>query len=468
MPSSPFPRTAPAGAPSVSTAEIHGGWQAAGEETVRHLQKLIQTDTTNPPGNELALARYLEVVLSAEGIETHLFEPFRNRAAVVARIPGTGAARPVMLLAHMDVVGVERKHWSVDPFGGIVKDGYVYGRGAIDDKGMLAVNLMTMLLLQRRLAGGGDGPTRDIVFVATSDEEAGGEYGIEWLIDKHPELIQCEFALNEGGRIRIVNGAPLYVAVQTSEKVSHLLTVTARGPAGHASVPLAGNAVLRLGRALAAIGGHREPLVLLPTTRRFFEHLSRVWPDPAESRAMMDVVSDDPGREAGGATALGSIPAFDAVLRTGISPTIVRGGATPNVIPGEAEAVLCVRTLPGEQLDATIRRLSDVVADENVEITTTARGEDSPVSDFGSPLFAAIEETAQEIFPGIVTVPYLSTGTTDSAHLRRHGVQAFGLLPFPLEPVDERRMHGHDERVPVSSLALGTRLVFETVRRVSS
>ncbi|CAN5294712.1 M20/M25/M40 family metallo-hydrolase [soil metagenome] len=437
------------------------------QETVRHLQKLIQFDTTNPPGNELALARYLERVLSAEGVETHLFEPFTNRAAIVARIPGTGTARPVMLLAHMDVVGVEREQWSVDPFGGVVRDGYVYGRGAIDDKGMLAVNLMTMLLLQRRLAGGGERLSRDVVFVATSDEEAGGEHGIEWLIDTHPDLIQAEFALNEGGRIRIVDGAPLYVAVQTSEKVSYLLTVTARGPAGHASVPLAGNALVRLGKVLAAIGDHREPLVLLPTTRRFFEELARVWPNPAESRAMRDVASADPGRSARGSAALASIPAFDAVLRTGISPTIVRGGATPNVIPGEAEAVLCVRTLPGEQLDATIARLSELVAEEDVEITVTARGEDSPVSDYNSPLFAAIEAAVQEIVPGIVTVPYLSTGTTDSAHLRRRGVQAFGLLPFPLEPVDERRMHGHDERVPLSSLAFGTRLVFETVCRVS-
>ncbi len=434
---------------------------------MRHLQRLIQVDTTNPPGNELVLARYLEEVLSSDGIETRLFEPVENRAAVVARIPGTGAARPVMLLAHMDVVGVEREQWSVDPFGGIIRDGYLYGRGAIDDKGMLAVNLMTMLLLQRRLAAGGERLSRDVVFVATSDEEAGGEYGIEWLISSHPRLIEAEFALNEGGRVRIVNGAPLYVAVQTSEKVSHLLTVTARGPAGHASVPLAGNALVRLGRALAAIGDHREPLVLLPATRRFFERLSQVWPEPAESRAMTDLVASDPERSARGSAALAAIPAFDALLRTGISPTIMRGGATPNVIPGEAEAVLCVRTLPGERLDATIGRLSEVVPDD-ISITVTARGEDSPVSDFSSPLFAAIEAAVQELIPGIATVPYLSTGTTDSAHLRRQGIQAFGLLPFPLEPGDEQRMHGHDERVPLSSLAFGTRLVFEAVRRVTA
>lgn len=467
-PSPPLTSGPPTGGPERIPGAPRIGWAAVHEETILHLRKLIQVDTTNPPGNELVLARYLEEVLSAEGIETHLFEPARNRGAVVARIPGTGAARPVMLLAHMDVVGVEREHWSVDPFGGIVRDGHLYGRGAIDDKGMLAVNLMTMLLLQRLLAEGGERLRRDVVFVATSDEEAGGEYGIEWLLDNHPDLIQAEFALNEGGRVRVVNGAPLYVAVQTSEKVSHILTVTARGPAGHASVPLAGNAVVRLGKALAAIGNHREPVVLLPATRRFFEQLSRVWPDVTERRAMADLVSANPEYSARGSATLSAIPALDAVMRSGISPTIVRGGRTSNVIPGEAEAVLCVRTLPGEPLDATISRLSEVIADEGVEITATIRGEDAPASDFNSPLFRAIEAAVQELAPAAVTVPYLSTGATDSAHLRRRGMQAFGLLPFPLEPGDERRMHGHDERVPLSSVAFGTRLIFGAVYRVSA
>lgn len=443
-------------------------WDEVEGETIGHLQRLIQLDTTNPPGNELPVARYLEEVLLADGIETRVFEPFRNRAAVVARIHGSGTKKPVMLLAHMDVVGVERERWSVDPFGGVVRDGYLYGRGAIDDKGMLAANLMTMLLLQRELAGGGARLARDVLFVATSDEEASGEAGIGWLIENHPELLDAEFVLNEGGRIRIVNGAPLYTAVQTSEKVSHILTVKARGPAGHGSVPLPGNAVVRLARALTAIGDHREPVVLLPTTRRFFERLSRVWPDEVEGRAMAELVSEDTTMSQRGSDALASIPAFDAVLRSGISPTIVRGGTTFNVIPGEAEAVLCVRTLPGQPLDDTLRRLADAVADDEVGITVTVRGEDAPASDFNSPLFAAIEATVNELLPGVATVPYLSTGATDSAHLRRRGVQAFGLLPFPLEAGDERRMHGHDERIPLAALAFGTRLVFGAIHRVAT
>jgi acetylornithine deacetylase/succinyl-diaminopimelate desuccinylase-like protein len=442
-------------------------WDAVQDETAQHLQRLIQMDTRNPPGNEMQVARYLESVLRAAGIDTRLFEPVRDRGAIVARIPGTGERGAVMLLAHMDVVAVEREHWTVDPFAGVIHDGYVYGRGAIDDKGMLAVNLVTMLLLQRHVVAAGGQLTRDVVFVATSDEEMGGLYGIDWLIDNEPEQLRAEFALNEGGRLRIVGGEPLYAAIQTSEKVSHVVTVTAHGPVGHASVPLPGNAVTRLARALAAIGGYRESVKLLPTTRRFFEELSRVWPDAAEAAAMKDLVAADAERSTAGAERLAERPAFDAVLRSGISPTIVRGGSQSNVIPGQAEGVLCIRTLPDESVDSVVGRLVEAVNDPDVEIVVTQRGEDSPGSSFESPMFEALEATIRELAPATAVVPYLSTGATDSARLRRWGVQSFGLLPFPLDEGDEKRMHGHDERVALAALGFGTRLVCQAIHRVA-
>ena len=229
-------------------------WAAARTETLANLQTMIRMNTVNPPGNELPVARFLEATLKAAGIETHLFEPAPGRAALVARIRGNGQKQPVLIMAHMDVVGVERAHWSVDPFAAEIKDGYLYGRGAIDDKGMLAVNLETMLLLKRTVIDAGGTLSRDVIFVANSDEEQGGDYGMGWLIANHPELIKAEFALNEGGRVRIVGGKLLYVAVQNTEKVSHVVAVTAHGPGGHASIPLAGNVILRLGRALSRIG----------------------------------------------------------------------------------------------------------------------------------------------------------------------------------------------------------------------
>ena len=442
-------------------------WSAASRETLGHLQAMIRLNTVNPPGNELQVARHLEEALKRDGIETHLFEPAPGRGALVARLKGNGSRKPVLIMGHMDVVGVERDKWSVDPFAAEVKDGYLYGRGAIDDKGMLAANLETMLLLKRNVIDKGGVLSRDVIFVANSDEEQSGVWGMGWLIKNHPELIRAEFALNEGGRTRIVGGKRLYVAVQNTEKVPHTVTVTARGPGGHASVPLAGNAILRLGRALAKIGEHREPVQVNPTTRTFFAELGRVWPNAQERRAMADVASTDTRRVQRGARVLARIPVFDAVLRTGISATILQGGIRGNVIPTEATARLNVRTLPGQSVDAVVKRLRAVVGDSLVDITVTARGEDAPASDFQSPMFTAIRESAQALDASLTVVPYLSTGATDSARLRTWGMQAYGLLPFPMNQDDEDRMHGNDERVPLASLDFGTRMIYGAILRVA-
>jgi len=434
-------------------------WSTASRETLGHLQAMIRLNTVNPPGNELQVARHLEAALKAEGIETHLFEPTPGRGALVARLKGNGSKQPVLIMGHMDVVGVERDKWSVDPFAAEIRDGYLYGRGAIDDKGMLAANLETMLLLKRTVIDKGGTLSRDVIFVANSDEEQSGEWGMGWLIKNHPELIKAEFALNEGGRTRIVGGKRLYVAVQNTEKVPHTLTVTARGPGGHASIPLAGNAIIRLGRALAKIGDHKEPVQVNPTTREFFAQLARVWPEAHERAAMADVSSVDMRRIQRGARTLGRVPVFDAVLRNGISATILGGGIRTNVIPTEASAKLNVRTLPGQSIDGVVARLRRAVGDSLVDITVTERGEDSPASDFHSPMFAAIRESAQALD--------LSTGATDSARLRTWGMQAFGLLPFPMNQDDEDRMHGNDERVPLASLDFGTRMIYGAILRVA-
>jgi len=454
-------------ATSRSSEALAIDWTAVASETVVHLQRMIRIDTVNPPGNELAVAQYLAGVFEAERIETHLFEPAPGRAAVVARLSGDGTRRPVIIMAHMDVVGVERANWTVDPFGGETAGGYLYGRGAIDDKGMLAANLETMLLLKRHVVDVGASLTRDVIFVANSDEEAGGEFGMGWLVNHHRELIDAEFVLNEGGRTRVVRGKPLYVAVQNTEKVPYGVTLTAHGPGGHAAVPLAGNAVFRMGRALAAIGNYQEPVRLTPSTREFFGQLARVWPDAAERRAMDDVASRDRRRVLRGARVLAVTPVFNAVLRTGISATMVTGGIRSNVIPTEATALLNIRTLPGESIDGVVSRLRRVINDSRVDAAITQRGEDAPASDFSSPMFTAIAETVKELAPEMVTVPYMSTGASDSARLRQLGMQAYGLLPFPMDQDDEDRMHGNDERIPLASLEFGTRLIFGAVQRVA-
>ena len=442
-------------------------WSSVDSETVLQLQAIIRYDTTNPPGNELPLARYLDTTLSNEGIETRLLEPSKNRAQLIARIRGSGTKRPVMLLAHMDVVGVERERWTFDPFAGEVADGYLYGRGAIDDKGMLAANLMTMLLIKRMLAESGGRLARDVVFVATSDEEAGGEWGMGWLVQNHPDLLVAEYALNEGGRTRIIEGGHAYLAVQSAEKVSHVVRVTAQGSAGHAAIPLKDNAIYRLGRALDQLSRYNEPLVLTDITRQFFARLAEIWPNAVQKKAMLDLVSGESAASENGATILSAIPVFSAVLRNGISPTVVHGGKHFNVIPDSAGAILNVRTLPGQSIDDVVGRMRAAVNVPGVTLEITHHGDEAPASDPSSEMFNAIAETAHELDPRIAVVPYLSTGVTDSARLRKLGVQAYGILPFPMVQSDEERMHGNDERVPLVSLHFGTRLIYGAISRIA-
>jgi acetylornithine deacetylase/succinyl-diaminopimelate desuccinylase-like protein len=442
-------------------------WESVRAETISRLQTIIRFDTTNPPGNELPLALHLETALQEEEIETTLFRPVENRAVLIGRIRGTAKKRPVILLAHMDVVGVERDGWSVDPFAGEIRDGYLYGRGAIDDKGMLAANLMTMLLLKRELSATGDTLSRDVIFLATSDEESGGEWGMGWLVDQHPEVLDAEFALNEGGRTRIIEGGRRYLAVQSAEKVSHVVAVTARGSAGHAAIPHPDNAIFRLGRALESLSRYAEPVMLTEITRRFFGDLAAIWPNSREKAAMTDLVSGDAKRAENGANVLSRIPVFNAVLRNGISATVLEGGNQFNVIPASVRAVLNVRTLPGHSIDKVVNRLRAIVLEPAVTIEVTHRGEEAPASDPGSEMFAAIAESARELDPEMAVVPYLSTGVTDSARLRRLGVKAYGILPFPMVQSDEERMHGNDERVPLESLHFGTRLIYGAISRIA-
>jgi acetylornithine deacetylase/succinyl-diaminopimelate desuccinylase-like protein len=442
-------------------------WQIVEAETIARLQAIIQFDTTNPPGNELPLARYLEGVLCAEGIETRLLEASANRAQLIARIRGSGAKRPVILLAHMDVVGVEAENWSCDPFGGQIRDGYLYGRGAIDDKGMLAANLVTMLALKRLLDRSAEVLSRDVVFIATADEEAGGEWGMGWLVERHPELLDAEFAINEGGRTRIIEGGGIYLAVQSAEKVSHVVTVTAHGTAGHAAIPVPDNAIFRLARALEALSRYNEPLMLTEITRRFFARLAEIWPDAVERQGMADLISRDPKRMEAGGRVVSHAGVFNAVLRNGISPTVLEAGDAHNVIPASADAVLNVRTLPGQSIDKVVERMRAIVTEPGISIEITSRGREAPASDPDSEMFRAIADSCRGLDPTIAVVPYLSTGMTDSARLRVLGVQAYGILPFPMEEADERRMHAADERIPLKSLHFGTKLIFGAIERVA-
>ena len=442
-------------------------WPAGGE-TVELLRRLIRFDTRNPPGNEQPAAEFMVELFTREGIEARTYEAAPGRLQVYARLKGSSKKRPVMLLAHTDVVGVERESWSCDPFEGVVRDGCVYGRGAIDDKGMLAANAMALLLLNRKIKAGQFALTRDVVFVATADEEAGGEWGMGWLVKIHPELLDAEFALNEGGRTRIIAGGRRYLAIQSVEKISHVVTVTARGSAGHSAVPLPNNSIFALSRAMARIGAHVEPLFLTSITRRFFAGLAEIWPEPKVAEAMRTLASGDEAEAQRAADIIAGIPVFNAGIRAGISATVMSAGQQFNVIPALASAVLNVRTIPGQKIEEVVARIREAVNDPSIDVAITSSGAEAPASDPESEMFTALSNAALALDPEITVVPYLSNGVTDSARLRLLGVNAYGILPFPMPQADEERMHGHDERIPIESLHFGTRLIFETLVTVAS
>ncbi len=411
-------------------------WKAAADECRKVLADLVAIDTSNPPGNELAAARYLERLLSGEGIECRVFETAPGRGNLVARLKGDGTRRPLLLLGHLDVVGVDRAKWTSDPFALVERDGYLYGRGAIDDKGMVAAEACVLLHLKRL----GVPLARDVILLAEGDEESGGDLGITWMLEKQRAAIEAEYALNEGGRTKLdpATGRVDWVALQTAEKRPVNYTLTATGQSGHASMPRPDNCILALARAIARAADPPFPVRLIPETRAFFAAVG-AGDEAARARDLM----------------------YDAMQRDTVSPTIVKGGFRSNVIPSSAEATLNVRLLPGSDPEEMRKALVARIADPSVAVTyTPPTREEAPTVPFEGPVVEAVRRAAADVFPGAKVVPILSTGATDSADLRRAGIKAYGLLPFPLATEDAARMHGDDERLPVASLEPGLRLLY--------
>ena len=425
------------------------------------LADLIRINTTNPPGNELAAANYIAGVLRKENIAAEVLELAPGRGAVVARLqagPLPDPSRALLLLSHLDVVGVDPGKWSVDPFGGLIKDGYIYGRGAIDDKGMVAANLAAFISLKRA----GVRLNRDVIFLADADEEQFGPASIRVIIEKHWDKIACAFALNEGGRVLIRDGKTQYVGVQASEKVPYNISVIATGTAGHGSVPRPDNAVVHLAAAIEKISAYQAPVQPTTLTRRYFERLATV-EDEETARSMRAL--ETPQRLELAARRLSEMsPVWSSMLRDSIAPTQLRAGIRSNVVPSEAWANLNVRLLPGNSIDALVAQLQKVVSDPQIRFAVVPDGGVSaPPSSPDSELFQVIERVTPQQFPGAIVVPFLSTGATDSAQLRLRNVQALGLLPFPLGEADEQRMHGDDERLPLASFRTGVEFLYRVV-----
>ncbi len=431
------------------------------QEAVGWLADLIRINTANPPGNELAAVRYLAGILEREGISAEVLESAPGRGVLMARLPASvvpDPSRALLLLGHVDVVGVQKERWSVDPFGGVIKDGYLYGRGAIDDKGMVIANLAVLVALKRA----GVHLDRDVILLAEGDEEQNGDDGIEFVIRNHWEKIAAGFAINEGGSVVVKDGKVQYAGVQTSEKVPVDVEVIATGPSGHGSVPRKDNAVVHLAAAVAKIGAYEAPARPNTITRRYFEQLAKI--EDLETAKWMRALETPERMEHAARRLSDANPTWSSMLRDSIAPTILRAGIQSNVVPSEARATLNIRLLPGDSVAAVVEELKKLVNDPQIrfEVALASR-QPAPPSSLESALYQAIEHVTPGEFPGAIVVPFMSTGATDSAQLRLRNVQAYGLLPFPLQEEDVRRMHADDERIPLDSFRKGVGFLYHVV-----
>jgi acetylornithine deacetylase/succinyl-diaminopimelate desuccinylase-like protein len=408
-------------APSADQGEPD--WAALESETMRHFQALLRFDTSDPPGNERPAGDYLVEALTGAGIAVDVFAREAHRPNVVARLKGSGAKRPLLLMAHTDVVNVDPAKWTHPPFGAVRDGGYVYGRGAVDDKDNVAAALVVMLAL-KRLAVPLD---RDVIFLAEAGEEGSTEFGIEYMVEKHFASIEAEFCLAEGGVVRREGGRAVFAGVQTMEKIPRRIDLTATGTSGHASIPLEANAVVRLASAIEKVARWEAPIRLNETTATYFQRLAVVSP-PEKAARYRDVLN--PARIAEIDRYFRTHePLHAALLHTTATPTIADAGYRVNVIPSEAHATIDVRTLPDDDPAEILKLVTETIGDPAVKVAWGARNvRPGGVSRLDSEAFRALERAAADVY-GTPTIPAMSTGATDMAYLRARGVQCYGIGP---------------------------------------
>lgn len=398
-------------------------WPKLQPEILDRFTTLLKIDTSNPPGNETRAAKVIQAMLEHEGIAVRLFAGDPNRANLVARVKGSGRKRPILIMGHTDVVGVQRDRWSVDPFAAVRKGDVFYARGSNDDKDHVTAGIMILLLLTRLHVK----LDRDVIFLAESGEEGSSSVGIDYMVREHWPEIDSEFAMAEGGGIMEEGGKVQDVIVATTEKVPRRLRLVAHGPAGHGSRPIPQNAVIHLATAVERVGTWQTPIRLNDTTRAYFERLSAISPPEAAARYRNVVVS---ARAAEADRYFRDHePGNYSILRTSVVPTMLSAGFRQNVIPSEAEATLDIRALPDEDMTRFIAEMKRVIDDPAVEILPPASAEQRPAappSRFDSEMFKALETVGRRMFQA-PTIPSMMTGATDNAQLRAKGVQAYGV-----------------------------------------
>jgi acetylornithine deacetylase/succinyl-diaminopimelate desuccinylase-like protein len=452
-------------------------------DTAKLLQELIRVNTSNPPGNEARMAALLKTKFAPLGFEIDIIQtPDPAKAHFIARLKGDGSKKPILLAAHADVVGVEREKWTVDPFAGVIQDGYVIGRGAIDFKGGLAVFAQAVMMLAKNKIP----LARDVIFLSEADEE-GGRYNTTWLAKDHFDKLDCEFSLNEGGWIiKNPDGTTRYVSISTADKSSVSLLVTAKGTSTHSSMPRPDNAIFTLAKAMSKIGDYDTQPKLIDSTKEFFSTLEKTSKPPMSTYFHDLVEGTDPAKVRKADEEISKDPLLHAIMRNTIAPVFLNAGFRGNVIPGSAEATLNFRTIPGTNTEELISEMKAVINDPRVDVTNAgSRGMPAGTnavasaeyirmagrmkpSTKDSELFRALVEQSNSVFPGVPVTTYLFQAGTDAAAWRSRGIPVYGIYPYPISAEDLTRMHGNDERVPVESLQQGTDLIYKTLLKVAA
>jgi acetylornithine deacetylase/succinyl-diaminopimelate desuccinylase-like protein len=427
-------------------------------------KELVEINTTESSGDTFAAAKAMGARLVAAGFpkaDVQVFQSAPRRGNLVARLRGTGKRKPLLLVAHIDVVEAKREDWTTDPFKLVEKDGYFYGRGTGDDKYMATAWIVNMIRWKKE----GYKPDRDLIVVLETDEEISDRngLGIRWLIKNHRDLIDAEYALNEGGGVGVKDGKPFSNTIQTAEKLFQSFWVETRNSGGHSSQPRKDNAIYTLADALGRLAKYDFPVQLNDTTRSYFEKMAALETGP-DAQDLKSLVSPKPDPAA--IARLSAKPPFNAQIRTTCVATRLEGGHADNALPQLARAMINCRILPGQAVDDIQKQLETVFADQKIAITAVHRDTGSDPSVVNKELMAAIEKLSAKFWPGVPVVPSMSAGATDGRFLRNIGIPTFGHGGLASDIYDVRA-HGRDERVSIQAMFDGEQYLYELVKALS-
>ncbi len=428
------------------------GLPAAQEHVLEVLKKLIEIDTTNPPGGETAAAQYLKNFFDEAGIDSKIIESAPGRGSLIARIKGDGSKRPILLVSHLDVVGVEKEHWSTDPFKAVEKNGRLYGRGSSDIKDLAAIQLEAMLLikhLNQKLH-------RDIIYASVADEESGGELGMKYLIENHWPEIEAEFAFNEGSRGKpyLKDGKIRWASLQVTERRSMNIRMIARGTSAHSMLPMPDNALYTLGRALDKISRYKPPIHLNTAIKAYFDGIAKLEHKPKDWYLKASVGNTEEAR------------GLYAMTHTTLNPTIMKAGFRSNVIPADAEVIINCRLLPDTSAEEIIADLTKAVNDPKIKFEIErAPLPPAPISKLDSVAVKAYTKVIQNNFGSNVPfIPTVGAGSTDSKYLRAKGVDSYALEPYDDQP---QNGHGNDESISIDGLKNSVKIYFELLQELA-